>query len=204
MADFEVVTLPYAGKIKSFCEYLDRLLKSSGNLGVTKIGMAEWKLIGDGYSRAKIRIYPRGNYIVCEFKTDIDTIALGHPHSRNMAERAGFKLERKIRTAIENAKIMMLEEASTKPTSTIHADEKEILECPGCSGTLNWNMNFCPFCGLKLVKCIVCNHIIDKDQEIAICSHCAGSAHRDHLLEYLKVKGRCPSCGKELKKDELV
>jgi predicted RNA-binding Zn-ribbon protein involved in translation (DUF1610 family) len=53
-------------------------------------------------------------------------------------------------------------------------------------------------------RCIICNLIIGENDEITKCPYCSGLAHRDHMLEYIKVKGQCPSCGKELKRYELV
>ncbi|MFX0168655.1 MAG: hypothetical protein ACFE89_04765 [Candidatus Hodarchaeota archaeon] len=52
--------------------------------------------------------------------------------------------------------------------------------------------------------CIVCHHNLQNTDQILECPHCEGKAHRIHFLEYLKVKGRCPSCLAELDPHQLI
>lgn len=51
--------------------------------------------------------------------------------------------------------------------------------------------------------CMVCNSPLSSTDAILQCPHCGGRAHRIHLLEYLKVKGKCPHCQKDLDPEDL-
>jgi C4-type Zn-finger protein len=54
-----------------------------------------------------------------------------------------------------------------------------------------------------LGTCPVCKSDIRKSDPVVSCPYCGTLAHRDHLLEYLHVKGNCPSCGKRLNEKEI-
>ncbi|MHA1578182.1 MAG: RING finger protein [Candidatus Freyarchaeota archaeon] len=56
-------------------------------------------------------------------------------------------------------------------------------------GTWDWR---------KPQRCIVCNLKIKEGENIVYCPFCGLPSHRDHLLEWLKIKGFCPNCGKPL------
>jgi Zn finger protein HypA/HybF involved in hydrogenase expression len=51
--------------------------------------------------------------------------------------------------------------------------------------------------------CMVCNSPLSSTDAILQCPHCGGRAHRIHLLEYLKVKGKCPHCQTDLDPEDL-
>jgi hypothetical protein len=53
-------------------------------------------------------------------------------------------------------------------------------------------------------KCVVCGLGIYQGEPILACPHCSGKAHRTHLLEYIHVKGQCPSCGAHLSEEVLA
>ncbi|MHA1311439.1 MAG: hypothetical protein ACTSWR_06325 [Candidatus Helarchaeota archaeon] len=46
--------------------------------------------------------------------------------------------------------------------------------------------------------CPVCKGIIKPGDVKIKCPACGVVAHKDHFLEYLKIHGTCPSCGKRL------
>jgi len=52
----------------------------------------------------------------------------------------------------------------------------------------------------KQLRCMVCNLIINPSQEqVCHCPHCNYPAHYPHLIEWIKIKGKCPNCKKEIK-----
>lgn len=52
----------------------------------------------------------------------------------------------------------------------------------------------------KQLRCMVCNLIINPSQEeICHCPHCNYPAHYIHLVEWIKIKGKCPNCKREIK-----
>ena len=52
-------------------------------------------------------------------------------------------------------------------------------------------------------KCIVCRRNINKGDKYVTCPHCGKYAHYSHFIEFVKVRGVCPSCNAALKVDDL-
>jgi rRNA maturation endonuclease Nob1 len=50
----------------------------------------------------------------------------------------------------------------------------------------------------QISKCMVCNTELSQRDDVVLCPHCHNLAHRNHLIEWLRTKKRCPSCGKDL------
>jgi predicted RNA-binding Zn-ribbon protein involved in translation (DUF1610 family) len=53
------------------------------------------------------------------------------------------------------------------------------------------------------VLCTICNQPIEEDEEEVRCPYCSNMAHKTHMLEYLHVHGKCPSCGHSLTESKL-
>jgi endogenous inhibitor of DNA gyrase (YacG/DUF329 family) len=211
MTYFEVVIPDSIDEYDAFLEYFDEQLRNfSGLKRVTKIAQTEWDLSGGMLSKGRVNIIKSAKDIIVKVNAELDivpiviiivlslliglivlVVALDHQK----------KIESEVRRAIENAKTKLLK-APIIPFQKL--GKKKLFDCPGCGKALYEESNFCPYCGFKLEKCMVCNLIIDKYQEISKCPHCASLAHRDHLLEYLKIKAHCPMCGKELKRGDVV
>jgi hypothetical protein len=189
MADFEVVVRGLADRIKLFLKYFDWIINHSHLDEVTKIGMSEWDLWRNwGSASGRVSITPIGNNIICR---------------ATIRENYAFPLlEEVVRNVIEDAKRIII--AETPEPIPPGSGKTKLRDCPVCGRALYSEVVSCPFCGSKLEKCIVCKLVIEKEQEIVICPYCAGRAHRDHILEYVKIKGRCPSCRNALRKESLL
>ncbi|MFX1297936.1 MAG: hypothetical protein ACFFD2_24195 [Promethearchaeota archaeon] len=46
--------------------------------------------------------------------------------------------------------------------------------------------------------CPICKSGISATDEAISCPACSVRAHKDHFLEYIKIHGTCPNCGKRL------
>ncbi|MEX2720070.1 MAG: RING finger protein [Candidatus Wukongarchaeota archaeon] len=57
----------------------------------------------------------------------------------------------------------------------------------------------CSSCKEKIPWCSVCNNPIQNGEDAKVCPKCNKPAHKSHLLEYLRTKGECPSCGSKIK-----
>jgi hypothetical protein len=80
----------------------------------------------------------------------------------------------------------------------------EELACPSCGELYPSDTPFCPSCGAEREKCTVCLLPMAPGSEITKCPHCGGIAHKDHLLEWIKVKGFCPKCKNKLTEYDLI
>ena len=213
MTDFEVVIPDSAYEFDNFVEHFDQQIKYSNLKRAAKIAQTEWDLSGGILSKGRVNIYRSANNIIVRVKSEIDIVPIILIIILSLLIGIIFlviasdnqkKIDSEVRRAIESAKTKILMKAPTKPASIRYVGKKKLMDCPSCGEALYKIGSFCPYCGFKLEKCIVCNLIIGKDDEITKCPYCSGIAHRDHILEYIKVKGQCPICGKELKKYELV
>jgi len=82
--------------------------------------------------------------------------------------------------------------------------EKRVVRCFSC-GEARTNINeVCPNCGIDTVLCSVCKLPISFGSEPLECYHCQHVAHKEHLLEWVKVKGTCPVCQQKLIADKLT
>ncbi|MFB0562839.1 MAG: hypothetical protein ACETWM_16700 [Candidatus Lokiarchaeia archaeon] len=54
-----------------------------------------------------------------------------------------------------------------------------------------------------IIYCSVCRKVIITGKDTLVCPNCGALSHRSHILEWLKVKGTCPSCGKSLRGEQL-
>ncbi|MFB0559813.1 MAG: DUF2341 domain-containing protein [Candidatus Lokiarchaeia archaeon] len=71
-------------------------------------------------------------------------------------------------------------------------------QCVYCGCELSENANFCPLCGMAVAFCSVCNLDIFPGDPIVRCPHCDVLNHKDHLLEWIKIRGYCPNCREKL------
>lgn len=76
-------------------------------------------------------------------------------------------------------------------------------QCPNCHNSIPKTSSFCPDCGEKLLKCLICQTILT-DATIGTCPHCNTKFHLNHLKEAIKVYGQCPKCKNNLKEFEIV
>ncbi len=82
--------------------------------------------------------------------------------------------------------------------------EKRVVRCFSC-GEKRTNINeVCPNCGIDTVVCSVCKLPISFGSEYLECYHCQNVAHKEHLLEWVKVKGTCPVCQQKLVAEKLA
>ncbi|MCK5587283.1 MAG: hypothetical protein KAI34_00985 [Candidatus Lokiarchaeota archaeon] len=80
----------------------------------------------------------------------------------------------------------------------------EELACPSCGTPYPSDTPFCPTCGVEREKCTVCLLPMEPGSEITKCPHCSGIAHKDHLQEWVKIKGFCPKCKNKLTEYDLI
>lgn len=53
------------------------------------------------------------------------------------------------------------------------------------------------------LKCIVCNLEIKDYEKKIYCPYCGSPSHRDHILEWIKIKSFCPYCNHKLSVKDL-
>ncbi|MHA1185400.1 MAG: hypothetical protein ACTSXA_11955 [Candidatus Heimdallarchaeota archaeon] len=79
---------------------------------------------------------------------------------------------------------------------------KEYL-CNNCGYQIGKEDNECKNCKKQISKCNVCKLPISFGEETGECKHCHSKSHLSHLHEWIKIKGKCPTCQKKLTVDNL-
>ena len=69
-----------------------------------------------------------------------------------------------------------------------------------CGSLIDYiNLENCDKCGYRIIKCSVCGDVLDKDHgPIVSCPECGLPSHEDELKSWVKMRGTCPSCKKEI------
>ena len=80
----------------------------------------------------------------------------------------------------------------------------ESVKCLYCNSEIPKDANFCIFCGRARTRCSVCNTNIVPGDSIVGCPHCGAQGHRDHFLEWIKIRGTCPNCKEKLSRLDVV
>ncbi len=70
--------------------------------------------------------------------------------------------------------------------------------CYYCGYPIEKESKSCSNCNEKVLNCIVCKLPISFGEESGKCYFCERSGHLSHIQEWVKVKGKCPTCLKEL------
>lgn len=77
------------------------------------------------------------------------------------------------------------------------------LKCLFCGSEITKDTESCPNCGKAKAKCPVCWNDIFPEENFVKCPHCDTLYHRDHLLEWIKVRGFCPNCMNKLNRTDI-
>jgi hypothetical protein len=88
-------------------------------------------------------------------------------------------------------------------TKVNHTLRPIVLNCLYCGSEIPKNAKVCPSCGAARVMCPVCNLDIVFGDLFIKCPFCGILSHRDHLLEWIKIRGTCPNCKKKLSETEI-
>ncbi|WXG39522.1 MAG: DUF2341 domain-containing protein [Candidatus Freyarchaeum deiterrae] len=76
--------------------------------------------------------------------------------------------------------------------------------CMFCGTEIQGDEKYCPNCGGARLRCPVCQINIVSGDQLVKCPCCGALSHKDHLLEWIKIKGTCPSCEKKLSQLDIV
>ncbi|OLS32983.1 MAG: Internalin-A precursor [Candidatus Heimdallarchaeota archaeon AB_125] len=86
-------------------------------------------------------------------------------------------------------------------------EKKKKLLCMYCQGQLeeikDEELFVCLDCGKNAPYCEVCKNIIVEGEEIAQTKLCNHIFHKNHILEWIKVKGECPTCKIQINSQSL-
>jgi len=91
------------------------------------------------------------------------------------------------------------EDTPIKPVSF----SKEYI-CYHCGNPLDKEAKTCAACNSEALRCSVCKLPISFGEEVGKCSLCETKGHLVHMQEWVKVKGKCPTCMKKIPIEGVV
>ncbi|MHA2250262.1 MAG: hypothetical protein ACXAD7_07865 [Candidatus Kariarchaeaceae archaeon] len=75
--------------------------------------------------------------------------------------------------------------------------------CSNCQEPQSVLVRNCSNCGINLNYCEICKTGFFEYDIIAKCPHCSKIYHKSHLLEAIKISGKCPTCKEELVEKQI-
>ncbi|MFB0561062.1 MAG: Ig-like domain-containing protein, partial [Candidatus Lokiarchaeia archaeon] len=84
------------------------------------------------------------------------------------------------------------------PLSLVRPEAPGKPKCLYCGSDIPIDAKFCSYCGETKTKCAVCNRFLFFGDELAECPYCGALSHREHLLQWISLKGVCPKCKEKL------
>lgn len=84
----------------------------------------------------------------------------------------------------------------SRPTDTLQI-------CTQCGNSQSVLIRQCTECNEELASCQICKRGFAENETMVKCPHCDNPFHKNHLLEYIKIKGECPVCKEDLKIDQI-
>ena len=97
-------------------------------------------------------------------------------------------------------------ETKTEKTEKIK-EQKRKLQCLYCEAILveveDEGPIVCLNCGKKAPYCEICKNIIVEGEKIVQTKPCNHIFHKNHILEWIKVKGTCPICKEPINEESL-
>ena len=70
--------------------------------------------------------------------------------------------------------------------------------CLNCGHVIESSYDPCRNCGELPVKCSICQGLIKSGENVLECPTCNNIAHKEHMLQWLKIKEECPICKTEV------
>ncbi len=85
-------------------------------------------------------------------------------------------------------------------TSTLPLESE--ITCINCGKPLTGLV--CSHCGKEAPQCPVCSKMLDfNEPDLLSCPHCKVIGHQAHFMEWVKIRGKCPTCKTRLTTEML-
>lgn len=99
-------------------------------------------------------------------------------------------------------KYKQLEEET--PVKNITKQHRTQFTCFNCGAIIESKSEVCSKCGSPRAVCVVCYSPLYPNEEIVKLPCCSNYGHKDHISNYLQIKGHCPKCQQKIQEENLV
>lgn len=100
-------------------------------------------------------------------------------------------------TAVSEEEELIEQLDDTKEDEEITLTDK-IFTCSNCGTNISLSEENCPSCGSSKPVCVVCLSELNENDTIVKLTCCSSYAHKNHIDNWVSVKGHCPKCLKEI------
>ncbi|MBY9001153.1 MAG: hypothetical protein KGD64_09580, partial [Candidatus Heimdallarchaeota archaeon] len=103
---------------------------------------------------------------------------------------------------------IFIRHSDTKPT-ILQSQTKKEMKCLFCESEFKIDIDQenrhanCPNCDEKIPICEICRSHLTLGEKIVQSSTCNHVYHKDHILEWIKIKSNCPVCKEPLVEKNL-
>jgi hypothetical protein len=109
------------------------------------------------------------------------------------------KMKKKEPTEDIGEEIKELEEfGGAEAKIAVDAEFDKFFSCSSCGASMTFSDENCPSCGSAKPVCVVCLSELKGDEVIVKLTCCSSYAHKEHIDNWVSVKGYCPKCHKEI------
>jgi hypothetical protein len=106
---------------------------------------------------------------------------------------------------IPRSKLLVNDQYNQQAMQKIEQSFKHLSKtCFYCGFPIERDTKICPGCAKTIKYCAVCKLPISFGEQAGKCSLCETWSHLDHMQEWIKVNGTCPSCLQRLPVEGIV
>jgi hypothetical protein len=96
------------------------------------------------------------------------------------------------------------ERKESKQFTTSDISEKDNqFTCINCGEQIATRKGHCSACGTPRPVCVVCYSTFRRKDTIVKLPCCSNYAHKEHITNFIEIKGHCPKCHQEIKINAL-
>ncbi len=109
------------------------------------------------------------------------------------------KVKKEVSTVEIDEDLRELQELEEEEAKIVEETESsKIFTCSSCGALMTFSDENCPSCGSAKPVCVVCLSDLKNDDVIVKLTCCSSYAHKEHIDNWVSVKGHCPKCHKEI------
>ncbi len=144
--------------------------------------------------------------LIAEFRTDIPVVITRFTQLLKITENETISLiQLLLNEGTITGEFLELENVFIKKTDDKFLDlPNRYSTCYYCGNPTNKQDISCSGCKKEILICNVCKLPISFGEEAGKCSLCETKSHLSHIQEWVKIRGKCPTCQKKLPIEGIV
>ena len=169
--------------------------------------IVSWAIIGNGFTLDILLLFVALGLTVCvvvlhqkrKGESDNPLRTLTDNELRSKLENTS--LDKKTKTLVESE----LDTRRRKNADSLVAKENAtFFTCSTCGEVIKSKDTNCSACNSQRPLCAVCQATLSPDDTVVRTSCCQCYAHKEHIINWISMKGYCPNCLQKIKESDLA